>query len=131
MHRRPAIWIAAVFAALFGAPLAAQTISEQALRSHIAVLSSDAFEGRAPGTAGEEKPGEAEEPAHARGDVSASARIGRAGGTLELSSGVKIEIPAGAISEPIDLSLSYGGATSAFANREDERPLGRVFVVAP
>jgi Peptidase family M28 len=53
--RRPAILIAAVFAALVAHPLAAQTITEKALRAHIAVLASDDFEGRAVGTVGEQK----------------------------------------------------------------------------
>jgi hypothetical protein len=59
--RRPAIRIAAVLAAMMAQPLVtscpvgAQTISEKALRGHIAILSSDAFEGRGTGTAGEQK----------------------------------------------------------------------------
>jgi hypothetical protein len=53
--RRPAFRIAAVLAAIAAYPVSAQTITEKALRGHIAVLASDAFEGRAPGTAGEQK----------------------------------------------------------------------------
>ncbi len=53
--RRPAIRIAAVFAAMVAYPLAAQNITEKDLRRHISVLASDAFEGRGTGTAGEQK----------------------------------------------------------------------------
>lgn len=57
--RRRALSILALAAALSHSPAAAQQtpapISEAEIRSHIAVLASDAFEGRAPGSAGETK----------------------------------------------------------------------------
>lgn len=57
--RRRAISVLALAAALSQLPAAAQQkptpISESEVRSHIATLASDAFEGRAPGTSGETK----------------------------------------------------------------------------
>jgi hypothetical protein len=45
----------ALFLLLLAFPAAAQSISPEALRRHIDVLASDAFEGREPGTEGEKK----------------------------------------------------------------------------
>jgi hypothetical protein len=45
----------AALAVLLAAPACAQAISPEALRRHIDVLASDAFEGREPGTPGEDK----------------------------------------------------------------------------
>ena len=45
----------AVIVALFAVQADARGISESDIREHIAILASDDFEGREPGTAGEEK----------------------------------------------------------------------------
>jgi len=65
------------------------------------------------------------------GSGSVTARIGAAGGSLTLSSGPKVEIPAGAISGGEDIELSETQGTTAFLNEESERPVGPTFVIAP
>ena len=49
MTLRPILGLAAL---LCSAPVLAQSITPQMLRDHVAVLASDAYEGREPGTAG-------------------------------------------------------------------------------
>ncbi|HYW16474.1 MAG TPA: M20/M25/M40 family metallo-hydrolase [Allosphingosinicella sp.] len=51
----PVRLLAAVALLLFALPAAAEPVSTQALRGHIDILASDAFEGREPGTEGENK----------------------------------------------------------------------------
>ena len=46
---------AACLLLLIGCPASAQSVSPEALRRHIDILASDSYEGRAPGTAGEQK----------------------------------------------------------------------------
>jgi len=69
--------------------------------------------------------------AHARGDNRAATRVGAAGGTLELASGARVEIPAGAITTPVDVVIQRAPPTDAFNNREDERIAGPTFIVTP
>jgi hypothetical protein len=65
------------------------------------------------------------------GSGSVTARIGSAGGSLTLSSGPKVEIPAGSIDGAEDIELSETQGTTAFLNQESERPVGPTFVVSP
>jgi hypothetical protein len=68
---------------------------------------------------------------HASGTKSVSARVGPPGGTLELASGARIEIPAGAVSGGQDFVLNEAPMTTAFFNEEHERPIGPTFVISP
>ncbi len=53
--RRPTALCASLLSLFFSQPLFANSVTEDDLRGHIAVLASDDFEGRAPGTQGEAK----------------------------------------------------------------------------
>ncbi len=69
--------------------------------------------------------------AHAQGADRASARVGPAGGTLEIANGARVEIPPGAVGQPVEVTLTRAPATEAFNNREDERISGPAFIVSP
>ncbi|MBW2461451.1 MAG: hypothetical protein JRH11_07380 [Deltaproteobacteria bacterium] len=60
-----------------------------------------------------------------------AAVIGSAGGTLSLTNGSRVEIPAGALSETFEVHLSVGTQTQAFNNRDYERPLGPTIHLQP
>lgn len=62
--------------------------------------------------------------AQARGDASASARVGRLGGTLELGNGARLEIDEGALSEEIEVTLTAGPPAHVFYITENQSPLG-------
>jgi len=68
---------------------------------------------------------------HKSGGDKVSAMMGAAGGTLELASGARVDIPAGALSEPQEIVLSLTQGTTAFFNSEHEKPVGPVFEVSP
>lgn len=70
-------------------------------------------------------------PVHERGDDSVTASVGPAGGTLELSNGAKLEIPAGALGEQTDVIFGIGARTQAFANRDYERTIGPTLIIQP
>jgi hypothetical protein len=70
-------------------------------------------------------------PVHERGHNKLIAAIGSAGGTLELDNGARLEIPAGALSETVEITFAEGAHTTAFANHEHERALGTTLEVAP
>jgi hypothetical protein len=70
-------------------------------------------------------------PVHKRGGDKLIAEVGTAGGTLELDNGARLEIPKGALNEPIEITFSRGGHTTAFSNHEWERPLGPTLEIAP
>ncbi|MEP7349278.1 MAG: M28 family peptidase [Sphingorhabdus sp.] len=53
--RRSAKYFVSLITLIFAAPLAANVVTEDDLRAHIATLASDDFEGRAPGSEGEAK----------------------------------------------------------------------------
>jgi hypothetical protein len=65
------------------------------------------------------------------GSGSVTATIGSAGGSLTLSSGPKVEIPAGSIDNAEDIELSETQGTTAFLNEESMRPVGPTFVISP
>ena len=69
--------------------------------------------------------------ANAVGTGSVSALIGPPGGSLELSGGPRVEIPAGAVQEALEYVLSTAPKTTAFFNQEHERPVGPTFSFAP
>jgi hypothetical protein len=70
-------------------------------------------------------------PVHKRGSGKLIVEVGRAGGTLELDNGARLEIPQGALSEPVEITFSRGNHTTAFSNHEWERPLGPTLEIAP
>ncbi len=67
----------------------------------------------------------------ASGQTSASAVLGPPGGTLELASGVRIEIPPGAVEGAQEFVLKEAARTTAFGNSEKERAVGPTFIFAP
>ena len=68
---------------------------------------------------------------HKQGGKSVTATIGSGGGSLELASGAKVEIPAGAIAGSQELVLEEAQSTTAFFNDEHERPIGPTFILSP
>ncbi len=69
--------------------------------------------------------------ASAVGSGSVSAVIGAPGGSLELSGGPRVEIPAGAVKEAQEFVLREATKTTAFLNSEAERPIGPIFIFSP
>ncbi len=80
-----------------------------------------------PVASGDEDPPEV----HKRGAQKLIVAVGRKGGTLELDNGARLEIPAGALSEAVEVTLSEGARTTAFSNEEYERPVGPTLEIAP
>ncbi len=70
-------------------------------------------------------------PASARGDSEARATVGRAGGTLTLSNGARLEIPEGALAEEIEVVFKNGAEGQAFGDRERQRAVGPMLAVEP
>jgi hypothetical protein len=68
---------------------------------------------------------------HKTGSGSVSALIGPPGGTLELASGAKVEIPPGAVQGGEEFVLKDAPNTTAFFNSEHERPVGPTFIFSP
>jgi hypothetical protein len=66
-----------------------------------------------------------------RGSGSVAGAIGPGGGTLELASGPKVEIPPGTLESTEDVVLKEAPLTTAFSNQEHERPEGPTFVIGP
>lgn len=85
-------------------------------------------------TANEVQPGTAlapRNPVSKRGSGTVSAKFGPGGGSLELEEGPRVDIPAGAVTEGEDFVLKLAQKTTAFFNKEDQRPLGPTFSFAP
>jgi hypothetical protein len=76
-------------------------------------------------------PPERSHPVHKRGGQKLIVEVGAAGGTLELDNGARLEIPAGALDSTVQITFSEGARTTAFSNREYERPLGPTIEIAP
>lgn len=68
---------------------------------------------------------------HKSGGDKASATMGPAGGTLDLASGARVEIPPGTLSEATEVVLTLAQGTTAFFNSEHEKPIGPTFDVSP
>jgi len=66
---------------------------------------------------------------HGSGTVSAT--FGKGGGTLELDEGPRVVVPAGEVDTATDFVLKIAPKTTAFFNKESERPLGPTFSFAP
>lgn len=60
-----------------------------------------------------------------------TALVGPPGGTLELSSGPRVEIPAGTIEGSEEFVLKDAPKTTAFLNSEHEKPVGPAFIFSP
>lgn len=69
--------------------------------------------------------------AHARGDRSVSARVGRLGGTLELANGARLEIDPNVLSEDVEITMSASEGAHVFDTREYQTPLGPLVEVSP
>jgi len=84
-------------------------------------------------TANEAKPGGvvASRPVSKRGSGSVSATVGAGGGSLELDEGPRVEVPAGTVADTTDFVLKVAAKTTAFSNKESERPLGPTFSFSP
>lgn len=65
------------------------------------------------------------------GGKSASALMGPPGGTLEIASGAKVEVPPGTLQEAEEITIADAPSSTAFLNSEHQRPVGPVFTVAP
>jgi len=61
---------------------------------------------------------------HKRGNEKLVVVVGQPGGTLELDNGARLAIPAGALSEPVEVTFAVGARTTAFSNHDYERPIG-------
>jgi hypothetical protein len=70
-------------------------------------------------------------PVSKRGSGSVAAKLGPGGGSLELDEGPRVEVPAGAVTEGKDFVLTIAPKTTAFFNKESERPLGPTFSFSP
>lgn len=65
------------------------------------------------------------------GSGSVSAVFGPPGGSLELSGGPRVEVPAGSIEGAQEYVLRTAPKTTAFFNSEQERPIGPTFIFSP
>ena len=65
------------------------------------------------------------------GSGSVTATLGPGGGSLELTEGPKIVVPAGVIEGGQDFVLKIAPMTTAFANKESEKALGPTFSFSP
>lgn len=70
-------------------------------------------------------------PINASGDTEARATVAAQGGTLSLRNGARLEIPTGALSEPIEVILRRGAEGHAFGDAERQRPLGPMLNIEP
>jgi hypothetical protein len=70
-------------------------------------------------------------PVSKRGSGKIAATVGSGGGTLELEEGPRVVIPAGALKGGQEFVLELAGKTTAFSNKESERPLGPTFSFSP
>jgi hypothetical protein len=68
---------------------------------------------------------------HKRGAQKLIVEVGAAGGSLELDNGAKLVIPEGALSDNVEITFAEGARTTAFSNREFERPIGPTIEISP
>jgi hypothetical protein len=77
------------------------------------------------------EPREATIPVRKKGGDKVIVEVGKAGGTLELDNGARLEIPQGALGETVEITFAHGNKTTAFSNHDWERPLGPTLEIAP
>lgn len=65
------------------------------------------------------------------GSESVTARLGPGGGTLELTEGPRVEVPASVVEGAQDFVLKIAPMTTAFSNKESEKALGPTFSFSP
>lgn len=65
------------------------------------------------------------------GSGSVTAKLGPGGGSLELTEGPKVVVPAGVVEGGQDFVLKLAPMTTAFANKESEKALGPTFSFSP
>jgi hypothetical protein len=70
-------------------------------------------------------------PVSKHGSGTVSATLGKGGGSLELDEGPRVVVPAGEVDSATDFVLKLAPKTTAFFNKESERPLGPTFSFAP
>lgn len=70
-------------------------------------------------------------PVHQRGAEEARAEVGREGGVLELANGARLEIPAGAIADDVEVVFRNGASAHVFDSTETERALGPTIEFEP
>jgi hypothetical protein len=70
-------------------------------------------------------------PSRARGENEVIARVGRAGGTLELANGARIDIPAGALDQEVEIRFHVSPPAREAWNDETKRPLGPMLEITP
>lgn len=71
------------------------------------------------------------QPVSKHGSGSVKATIGPGGGSLELSEGPRVAVPANAVEGGQDFVLTVAPKTTAFHNNESERALGPTFSFSP
>lgn len=70
-------------------------------------------------------------PVSKHGSGTVEATLGKGGGTLELDEGPRVVVPAGEVDSATDFVLKIAPKTTAFFNKESERPLGPTFSFSP
>ncbi|MEY4579526.1 MAG: hypothetical protein RL701_4229 [Pseudomonadota bacterium] len=70
-------------------------------------------------------------PVSKQGSGTVTAKLGAGGGSLELTEGPRVTIPRGAVEGGQTFVLKVAAKTTAFSNKENERPLGPTFSFAP
>ncbi|HEX2678486.1 MAG TPA: hypothetical protein VHM19_17660 [Polyangiales bacterium] len=80
---------------------------------------------------GDEHPPAPQGVVHKQGSGSVSAVLGPQGGTLELTDGPRVEVPAGAVEGGQEFVLKTAQKTTAFGNKEHEKAVGPTFSFAP
>jgi hypothetical protein len=83
-----------------------------------------------PASATSPVPVEPDGPVQIRGDESAAADVGMEGGTLELASGARLEVPRGAFRAAERVNMASAQPTGAF-NVDTDQPVGPAFVIQP
>jgi hypothetical protein len=120
---RPAmkVWIGLAAVALLGATACSKGAPE---RSPGASSSSES-------TSGGDRASVPNSTVRKTGSGTVEALFGPPGGTLELSSGPRVEIPPGAVEDGQEFVLKEAPKTTAFFNSEHEKPVGPPFIFSP
>lgn len=94
---------------------------------------SSAGAGTTPSEAAEASPaegGDVTAEVHRRGAEKLIVVVGPPGGTLELDNGARLVIPAGALTESVEVTFAQGSRTTAFSNHDYERAFGPTLEIA-